>query len=201
MFEILEVEPFTPGNLIESQVNLKFPNRITEYEKSFEYLKQKNYHDQYYKFGYIIDTLKENDIDDRNATSLVKYVVFLIIILVFLGEDLPTSKRICFIFTILTCIYEGGLYSNIQERDLILDMFPKYFWLFEIVKYLHCFYIFTFMFVAGFGAIQTEYDSDADVGKKNALLRIVAENQSKISSYIKQINDDRTSNLVHEELK
>lgn len=127
MFEILEVEPFTPGNLIESQVNLKFPNRITEYERSFEYLKQKNYHDQYYKFGHIIDTLKENDIDDRNGTSLVKYVVFLIIILVFLGEDLPTSKRICFIFTILTCIYEGGLYSNIQERDLILDMFPKYF--------------------------------------------------------------------------
>lgn len=57
------------------------------------------------------------------------------------------------------------------------------------------------MFVAGFGAIQTEYDSDADVGKKNALLRIVAENQTKISNYIKQINDDRTSNLVNEELK
>ena len=94
MFEILKVEPFAPKEEISRQIESVFPNRDTEYHKEFEYLVQKNFHDQYYKFGSIRKDQNPNDVDERHVAMLTKYVIFIIIALIFLGDELPQAKRI-----------------------------------------------------------------------------------------------------------
>ena len=188
MFEILKTEPFVSGTVIEEQIAAIFQNSTAEEIKEFEYLTQKNFQFQYYRFGEIDTKMKSGSIDFRYGLIFAKYLAVLLVSLVFLGDDLPQAKRTWFIFTILTIIYEAGLYTNIEDRDLILDSFPKQFWLFEIVKYLHIFFVFIYLSIAGLIAIHTEVE-DTDIDKeKNKLLGAVALNMKTISDKIKEID-------------
>lgn len=188
MFEILKTEPFAPVSVLEDKIHAYFGDGTPEYRKEFELLTSKNFHDQYYKFGDINQGLKENDVDERFGTNLATYLLFVLVSLVFLGDELSSSKRIWFIFTILTCIYEGGLFHNIQERDIFLDIFPKAYWLFDMIKYLHWLYVFVFTYLAGMGAIFSNYSDSCSENQKNELLREVKINSNTISELIDNIN-------------
>lgn len=94
MFEVLKLEPFATSSEIDKQISVHFPDRETEYEKQFEYLMQKNYHDQYYKFGEIDIDLNSNDVDERHAVMFTRYIIYTMLALVFMGEELPAAKRV-----------------------------------------------------------------------------------------------------------
>jgi hypothetical protein len=191
MFEVLKVEPFASKEDISRQIETIFPKRDTEYHKEFEYLIQKNFHDQYYKFGSIRKDQSPNDVDERHVAMLTKYIIFIIIALIFMGDELPQAKRICFIFTVLAIFYEGGLYFNIDEKDFLLGMFPKHYCLFEIIKFFHWLYTFIYLLVVGLGAIHSLPEDMLEETEKNKLLCDVMKNQATIRKLIGKLDDQR----------
>lgn len=188
-FEILKTQPFVKGSVIEQQIEVVFAEEKPENYEEFESLKQKVYHDQYYRFGEINLKSKRENFQIEYGIHLAKYIIMLLISLVFLGQELPQAKRIWFILTILTIIYEAGLYASIEERDLLLDLFPQNFWLFEMVKYIHVAFTFTFLMITGVFAILKEDENLDSEKEKNKLLKTVSENMKTISDKVKNIND------------
>lgn len=94
MFEILKTEPFAPSSIIDEKINAYFGDEKSELRKQFEMLKHKQMHNQYYKFGEMDEKIKGNDVDHRHATVFLTYLCFVLVALVFLGDELAYSKRI-----------------------------------------------------------------------------------------------------------
>lgn len=148
-----------------------------------------------FRFGTIDLRIKSADTYDyRYGEFIARYMLFVLVTIVFIGNDLVYSKRPCFLLTILGCIYEGGLYAALSEKDVVLDLFPNYFWLFEILKIIHFCFVFIFLLTAGVGAILGKVEDKGQETEKNKLLGEVAQKQKIISERIHEINEDRLKN-------
>lgn len=188
MFEILGVKPFASGAEIEEGIARVFGNTTNNETEIFEALTQRNYQVQYYRFGEIDQRMKSAGEDSRFFVVASKYIILLFVSIVFVGDEIPSAKRFCLIFTILFIIYEVTLYATLEERDIILELFPEHYWLFEIVKYLHVVFVYIFLCIVGILSVNHKSQNLDTENEKNKLLEEVSQNMTKISTKIKEIS-------------
>ena len=206
MFEILEVSPDASSVMIQEQLSKKFPSPETEYEKQFELLTNKLYRDQYRRHGSIDIELAQSETDMRSLYFVPYYFCFLMISMVFLGDDLPRSKRILFILTILTCIHELTLYSEFGQGDMIYDIITSviqlfrsfgsssqsiYLLTFEVISYIHAAYFFIFILTISIDSALTSHRGAFTEVEKVGKLNQIKQNQAQIDTLIKDLDKNK----------
>ncbi|CAI2378097.1 unnamed protein product [Moneuplotes crassus] len=204
MFEILEVDPLATSDQIQTALNeLKEKGEFNVTEE-FEALTRKNFQIQYNRFGSIDMTLSNENEDIRFVVMVAQRLLLIFIPLVLIGDDIPNCKRIVMTFTVMFVIYEASLFSNIDERDMILSIFPRSYCLFEILRYLHVVFIYIFLCIIGIFIVNHEVKDKGIEKEKNSLLEKAAKNMKTIYTLISEINgedNDDQSEQVKEDLK
>lgn len=127
----------------------------------------------------------------RRFTGVPFYVLHFLILLVFTAPHVRMAKRWLFVVSVLSALYEFGLYQEtITETDfLVKHVWAKHLCLFEIVRYFHFIYAFIFVALQGAEFMIVQQKSFTEKEKITMLQRL-SEKQEKIGRLLQEKTEE-----------